>query len=213
MQSPFLSLHSVLEALQLDVACIPLLEQAPLYDELVRANTPQAVFSAIRTIGDVLNAQQPANQLAESLEDRINIIIHKLKFIADENKPKVLILHDVSPMQVATDEYLANLIQTAGGINYHTDTPLVTWNPDVIIIINDKPMSQLLDELPKVFSDSIWASVNAIANNNVYIIHHRDYLRRPGALIADDTEILAEICYPKYFVFGRDEDAWMKFEW
>ena len=48
-------------------------------------------------------------------------------------------------------------------------------------------------------------------NGEVYIVHHPDHLKQPGALIADDIEILAEILYSGQFIFGRDEDAWMRF--
>src|SRR5690606_28678947 len=99
MRSTPLSFHSILTALELDAACLPLLEQSPARDELLYAHTPDAIYTAIHTIGDILNAQQKANQLVESLEERINIVSHKLKFITDENKPHVLLLADISPLQ------------------------------------------------------------------------------------------------------------------
>ncbi|PPL00807.1 ABC transporter substrate-binding protein [Parapedobacter indicus] len=210
MQRPLLSLHSVLEALELDAACISLLEQTPEYQEFIHADTPEAIYNAIRTIGSVLNASQQANQLAENLEERINIISHKLKFIADENKPKAVFFRDVSPISIVEDGYLANLIRIAGGI-HQTEILTGESNPDLLIIFNEKPISQLLTELPQALST--WARTQAVTNNQIYIIHHPGYLRRPGARVADDTEILAEIFYPKYFVFGRDADVWMKFDW
>ncbi|MBK1439414.1 hypothetical protein JHJ32_05395 [Parapedobacter sp. ISTM3] len=213
MQNPRLSLQSVLTALNLDSACTPLIEQAPLYEKLIHAVTPQSVYAAIREIGETLNVQQPANQMAEDLEERIDIIIHKLKFIANDNKPRVLALYDVHPLKIAHNEYLASLVQICAGISYPGDITASIWNPDIIIVINDKPMPRLLDELPATFSDPAWRQVNALANNQVYIVHNSNYLHQPGALIADDAEILAEIIHPKYFVFGRDEDAWMRFEW
>lgn len=210
MRSTLLSLHSILTALDLDAACLPLLEQAPSYNELVRANAPSAVYTAIRTIGDTLNATQKANQLIENLEERINIITHKLKFITDENKPHVLFLSDVSPTLIAHDAYLENVARISGGI------PVSTFEEaaiaDVIVVIGEKPIPHLLAALPPMLAAPEWAKTAAVKNGNVYIIHHPDCLRQPGALIADDIEILAEIFHQKQFIFGRDEDAWMKFE-
>lgn len=211
MQSPPLSLHSILDALDLDAVYIPLLEQAPTYAQLLQANTPETVYSAIQTIGDVLNASQRAHQVIENLEERINIIAHKLKFIAEDNKPTVLFLNDVSPTKTLYNEYLGNLIRIAGG-RIHTDTRNDVQNPDTIIVVSDKPVSQLLTELPNGLSTPAWSQTAAIKNGNVYIIHG-GFLRQPGTMIADDAEILAEILQPKYFIFGRDEDAWMKFDW
>jgi len=210
MQRPLLYLHSILEALELDAACISLLEQTPEYQEFIYASTPEAIYRAIRAIGSILNAQQRADLLAENLEERINIISHKLKFIANENKPHVAFFCDDSPISVLEDGYLANLIRIAGGIP-QTGIPTEESNPSLLIIFNEKPISQLLTELPQALVN--WSKTAAVANNHIYIVHHPDYLRQPGALIADDAEILAEIFYPKYFVFGRDEDVWMKFEW
>lgn len=210
MQRPLLSLHSILEALELDAACLSLLEQTLEYQDFIHSDTPEAIYKAIRTIGSILNAQPQADQLAENLEERINIISHKLKFIADENKPKVIFFRDASPISIAEDGYLANLIRIAGGI-HQTEVLTEESNPDLLIIFNEKPISQLLTELPQALST--WSQTPAVTNNHIYIIHHDGYLRQPGALIADDAEILAEIFYPKYFVFGRDEDVWMKFEW
>ncbi|MGK6349723.1 ABC transporter substrate-binding protein [Parapedobacter sp. DT-150] len=212
MQSPHLSLISILEALNLDRTYLPLLEQASVLDEGTHSGTPQAVFAAIRTIGSLLNVQQQADELAENLEERIDLIIHKLKFIAAESKPTVLVLHEMVPVRIVQNEYLTSLIHIAGGVNY-ADTAVDPFNPDIIIIINDKPIPQLLDELPGIFSMPEWSQVAAATNNNVHIIHHSGYLRQPGALIAEDAEILAEIIHPKQFIFGRDQDVWMKFEW
>ncbi len=208
MQRPLLSLHSVLEALDLDTACISLLEQTPEYGEFIHADTPETIYAAIRTIGNILNTQQRADQLVDELEERINIIAHKLKFIAEENKPKVVIFDDRSSLSTVRNSYLANLIKIAGGIHLmDTENP----DPDVTIFITEKPMPQLLNELPHFLST--WSQTNAVLNNRVYIVHNGSYLCQPGSLVADDAEILAEILYPKYFIFGRDADVWMKFEW
>lgn len=209
MRSTPLSFHSILTALELDAACLPLLEQSPARDELLYAHTPNAIYTAIHTIGDILNAQQTANQLVEGLEERINIVTHKLKFITDENKPHVLFLADVSPLQVAHNAYLENITRVSGGIptNALGETAVV----DVIVVVS-ADISRILTGLPGLLTTSELAQTAAVKNGNVYIIHHPDHLRQPGALIADDIEILAEILHQKQFFFGRDEDAWMKFE-
>lgn len=209
MRSTSLSFQSILTALELDAACLPLLEQSPARDELLNAHTPDAVYTAIHAIGDALNAQQKASQLVESLEERINIVTHKLKFIADENKPHVLFLADISPLQVAHNAYLENIIRVSGGIPAYAlgETAVA----DVIVVVNTD-ISRILSGLPGLLTTSELAKAAAVKNANVYIIHHPDHLREPGALIADDIEILAEILHSKQFYFGRDEDAWMKFE-
>lgn len=146
----------------------------------------------------------------EDLEERIDIIAHKLKFIADDSKPRVLFLADVSPVQSVTNPYLDILTRGAGGIPIGTTADGTT--ADVIVVVSNKTTPQLLSALPTLFSTPGWSESVAVKNGSIYLIHHPDYLRQPGALIADDMEILAEILHPKQFVFGRDKDVWMKFE-
>lgn len=210
MQSIQLSLNSILSALDLDAACLPLLEQALVRDDLMGAYTPSAVYTVIRTVGGVLNVPQKADRLAEDLEERINIIIHKLKFIAEESKPKVLFLRNVLPSETTHNAYLECITRIAGGVPVSESSTAAT--ADAAIVISEKPIPRLLAELPTLLAAPEWAETAAVKNGNVFIVHHPDYLRHPGALLADDIEILAEILYQKQFFFGRDEDAWMKFE-
>ena len=210
MRSTSLSLHSILTALDLDTACLPLLEDAPGHDARLHANTPDAVYAAIREIGHTLHAAPKAEQLVEDLEERINIITHKLKFITDESKPHVVFLADVSPVQFIHNTYLESAARVAGGIP--VSAPTEGAAADVIVIISERLAPQLLAALPGLFTMPEWAQTPAVNEGNIYLIHHPEHLRQPGALIADDIEILAEIFHPKQFVFGRDEDAWMKFE-
>ncbi len=209
MRSTLLSLHSILTALDVDAACLPLLEQAPTYHELLQAHTPDTVYAAIRSIGDTLHANPKADQLIENLEERINIIAHKLKFIADESKPRIVFLTDVSPVKIHSDTYLETIARIAGGIPINASA---VDTADAVVVVCEKPTPHVLAVLPAMLALPEWAQTAAVKHGNVYIIHHPDHLRQPGALIADDIEILAEILYPKQFIFGRDEDAWMKFE-
>lgn len=210
MQKPRLSLDSVLEALDLDSAYISLLEKTEVYNQLIQSTTPKEVYAAIRIIGQALDVHEQADQLAEHLEERINIIVHKLKFIPKEQRPKVLCLREISPAVGPNQQYLDQLIDLAGGIGYTGRDP-ESVNPDILIIINDRPVSQLLGELPHTLTTGHWADTHAVKNGNIYLVHDARYLRHPGAQIADDVEILAEIINPKYFIFGRDADAWMPF--
>lgn len=213
MQHPQLSLQSVLDALDLDAACMPLLEEARLPDPGSEGYTPETIYTAIRAIGNLLDAPRQAGQLAEDLEERINIVTHKLKFITEENKPRVLLLNDTDMLAAGTAGYLSRLVYLAGGI-FHTYSATDTdQKPDILIIINDRPMPQLLAGLPEMLAKPQWAAAPAVVNNRIYIIHNRNHLRQPGAGIADDTEVLAEIIHPKQFIFGRDQDVWMKFDW
>src|SRR5690606_37873889 len=104
----------------------------------------------IRVIGDTLQAAPKAHYLVENLEERINIISHKLKFITDENKPRVLFLSDVSPVQLASNTYLETVARIAGGTPI--SAPLDAVIADVIVVVSEKPIPQLLTVFPALLA-------------------------------------------------------------
>jgi len=211
MQKPGLSLHSVLEALELEPTGISVLEQAEVYQQLVQSTTPEEIYAAIRTVGQLVDADEKANQLADGLEERINIIIHKLKFIPKEQRPTVACLQDISTATNINEQYLASLIDIAGGVSLVGGEAYATENPDILLVIDDLPVPQLLAELAYLLTSDNWTEINAVKSGQVYVVHDARYLRRPSALVAEDVEILAEIINPKHFIFGREADAWMRF--
>lgn len=146
----------------------------------------------------------------EEIIERLEIITHKLKFIAAESRPKVHYIQDINPIRTKKDPYIDQLILLAGGIP-QTDPTVERFNPNVLLVFSDKPITELFRELPLVLSMSELSEIEAIKNDRVYIIHHSDYFKTNGSLVAEDAEILAEILFPGYFVFGRDEDTWMQF--
>lgn len=148
---------------------------------------------------------------AERIEERIGIIVHKLKFIPDSQRTKVSYVRETAPLTFIQDDYVDQAIRLAGGIP-QTDPAQSDFAPEVLIILSDKSVGTLLGELPVLLSTSFWPDTGAVKNNHVFVVHHPEYLRTPGLHPADDVEILSEIINPGYFVFGRNEDAWMQFD-
>lgn len=142
--------------------------------------------------------------------ERLEIIIHKLKFIPAEHRAQVTYLQAITPVSITADDYLDRLIRIAGGIPT-TDPSAADFNPNVLIVISDRSVGQLLSDLPEALSTTFWSETDAVRNHNVYVVHHPQYLRHSGNHPADDAEILAEIINPGYFVYGREGDAWMRF--
>lgn len=211
MQEPVFSLKPILAALGMDETHVPSIEKSKEYPTISQARTPNQLYDAIRIIGTLLNATEQAEQLVAPLEERTNIIEHKLKFIAADQRPSVLCLEDVSPSSIMQNDYLDALVRLAGGIPF-TDTADSAFKPDVLIIISDQPVPALFGELPALLSSSTWEATPAVAKNNIFIIQDPQALRHPGLSVADDAEILAEIISTKYFFYGHDGEAWIRFE-
>lgn len=177
------------------------------------------IFNDIQTIADALNVPEKGQQLVEDLQERIDIIRHKLKFI--ENKPTVACIEWLEPMMLSGN-WIPELVGIAGGVSILTEpgkhSPYIDWNdirlqdPDVIVVMPcgfsiERTMKEIdiLLQLPG-FND-----LKAVKNNQVFIADGNQYFNRPGPRIVDSIEILAEIIYPKQFIFGYEGDGWIKF--
>ncbi len=155
----------------------------------------------------------------ENLEERIELIIHKLKFFPD--KPKVACICGLSPM-MGSGKLVAELVETAGGkpalSPIGLDLEALHWeqiiaeDPEIIIVMpTGFTIAQTLQNMDKLLGLPGWKDIAAVKNNRVYIADASCYFN-PDSLIVDSLEILAEIINPKYLNYGYQGTAWIKFE-
>lgn len=140
---------------------------------------------------------------AERWEEQIDIITHKLKFLPTEAIPKVCIIDQGNNFRAIDSSQLKEKVKIAGGIpndDLHENTEIL------IIRQRDESLYSLIPELIEQHQ-----AVKAIVNNKIYIIQSELFEQTDASFLLD-LEILAEIIQPKYFVFGRSGDHWIKFE-
>ena len=177
------------------------------------------ILSDIRRVGRVLEADDRADSMLEELEERINIIRHKLKFI--EDRPVIACVEWLSPMMLAGN-WTPGLVDIAGGstklVEDGQHTPFIEFeqvkamNPDVIVIMPcGFSIAQTLKEINLLLELPGWSGLAAVQNNRVYIADGNHYFNRSGPRIVDSIEILAEIIHPKQFVFGYEGSGWIRF--
>lgn len=142
---------------------------------------------------------------AEYMEEEIDIIIHKLKFLPSENLPKAIVLEQSNDFLPLQSSVVDEKIKIAGG------KPLTDMmeNPDSILIIQND--DSLYSHLPSILNSPAIANSSAVSNNNIYIIQNANFNQTDEQYLKD-TEILAEILQPKYFFFGHDGKDWVKFD-
>ncbi|MBU1373781.1 MAG: cobalamin-binding protein [Bacteroidetes bacterium] len=186
----------------------------------LQPNVLADIFKEIKEIAIALGVEEKGNELIEELEERINIVRHKLKFFPD--KPKVVMVEWLSPMMVAGN-WIPELVEIAGGKSILAEngkhSPFVEWqqiydeNPDVIIVAPcGFSISRTLQEIDLLLNLPSWRDLQAVKNNRVYIADGNAYFNRSGPRIVDSIEILAEIITPKYLTFGYEGEGWIKFE-
>jgi iron complex transport system substrate-binding protein len=149
--------------------------------------------------------------LTEEQQERIDIIHHKLKFI--EIKPTVACIINLDPLLLAGDDK-AELIGIAGGVSITGNAEtLLELNPDVIILMPaDNNVAQSMSEIDQLLQLPGFADLKAIKSNRFYIADASQYFNNDDAEnVVDSVELLAEIIYPKQFIFGHEGQGWIKF--
>ncbi|HCN83777.1 MAG TPA: cobalamin-binding protein [Sphingobacteriaceae bacterium] len=178
------------------------------------------ILNDIRTIAAGLGVPERADTLLEEMNERIDLILHKLKYI--DQKPKVTCIEWLSPLMVAGN-WTPELVEIAGGRSVLAEagkhSPFVDFDsiqaedPDILVIIPcGFSIQRTLQEIDLLLTLPEWAELNAVKNNKVFIADGNQYFNRSGPRIVDSIEILAEIIHPKMFSFGYEGQGWLKFE-
>lgn len=185
----------------------------------LQPNSLDEIFSDIKTVATALNVADKGDIVTEELQERVDIIRHKLKF--SESKPTVACIEWLEPMMLSGN-WVPELVSIAGGTNILTEpgkhSPYVQWedlrlqNPEVIIIMPcGFSIERTLKEVDILLQLPGFNEMKAVKNNRVYIADGNQYFNRPGPRIVDSIEILAEIIHPKQFIFGYEGNGWIKF--
>lgn len=185
----------------------------------LQPNSLADIFNNITEIAASLDVITEGADLAERLQERVDIIKHKLKFITD--KPTVACIEWLNPLMVSGN-WVPELVEIAGGtpvlVTKGQHSPYVEWDaikaqdPDMMILMPcGFGMDRTLKEVNILLQLPGFSELKAVKNNRVYIADGNQYFNRPGPRIVDSVEILAEIINPKQFVFGYEGEGWMKF--
>lgn len=177
------------------------------------------IFNDILTLAHALNVAEAGNALLEDLQQRVDIISHKLKFL--ENKPTVACIEWLEPMMLSGN-WIPDLVKIAGGSSVIAEagkhSPYILWDdirladPDLLIIMPcGFSIGRTLKEIDLLLGAPGFSTLKAVKNNQVYIADGNQYFNRPGPRIVDSIEILAEIINPKQFIFGYEGEGWIKF--
>jgi len=185
----------------------------------LQPNSLEDIFNDIKIVAAGLHVPEEGERVVEELQERVDIIRHKLKFI--ETKPTVACIEWLEPMMLSGN-WLPGLVNIAGGTNLLTTpgahSPYIDWNdirlhdPEIIIVMPcGFSIERTLKEVDILLELPGFGELKAVKNNRVYIADGNQYFNRPGPRIVDSVEILAEIINPKQFIFGYEGNGWIKF--
>jgi iron complex transport system substrate-binding protein len=182
-------------------------------------NKLEDIFTDISKVASALDASDAGNILIEDLQERVDIIRHKLKFV--ESRPSVVCIEWLEPLMVSGN-WIPEIVSIAGGVSQLATagkhSPYVTWediqlvDPDVIVVMPcGFSIERTMKEMNLLMGLAGFSELKAVKNNRLYIADGNQYFNRPGPRIVDSIEIMAEIIHPKLFNFGYEGDGWIKF--
>jgi iron complex transport system substrate-binding protein len=185
----------------------------------LQPNKLEHVFSDIATVAAALDIEAAGNELIENLQERVDIIRHKLKYV--EGRPSVACIEWLEPLMVSGN-WIPELVSIAGGNSILAEagkhSPFVKWediqqaNPEIIVVMPcGFSIERTMREIDLLLNLPGFADMQAVKNNRVYIADGNQYFNRPGPRIVDSVEIMAEIIHPKLFSFGYEGNGWIKF--
>ncbi|MFS2186963.1 cobalamin-binding protein [Mucilaginibacter sp. Mucisp84] len=185
----------------------------------LQPNRLDDIFNDIVTVANALNVSAAGAELLENLQERVDIIKHKLKFI--DSKPTVACIEWLEPIMISGN-WVPGLVNIAGGTPVLAQegkhSPYIEWDeilqqdPEIIVVMPcGFSIERTMREINLLLDRPGFASLKAVKNDRFYIADGNQYFNRPGPRIVDSIEILAEIIRPKQFIFGYEGEGWIKF--
>jgi len=193
--------------------------QTNLREQLARATIPtyvyshaglSDVFTTMREIGARVGRERAADELARTVESRIDALRTRL---AAQPKPRTLIVFDREKLALrgiyasGGVGFIHDMVAAAGGDNVFSDVKqqavqataelILARRPDVILELRADP----LDAAARVKEIGVWntlSSLPAVRSSRVYLIADQRTVV-PGPRVAEGMELIARTLHPEAF--------------
>jgi iron complex transport system substrate-binding protein len=170
-------------------------------------NSIEGLIEQIRILGEVTGNRSEADELAASLEERVDAVVEQVAEV--DSQPSVYHELDDSFFTVGPESFVGDLYSILGARNIAegsvgeypqlSEEVIIEEDPEVIILptYGDGGVSDAVRERPG------WDGIDAVENDRVYEIDG-DIVSRPGPRLVDALEQLAELLYPEEFARLND---------
>jgi len=171
----------------------------PIY--AVDPRNMDAVIETILEIGNLLHETERAENIANSLRQRIDAVIERVSKI--DRRPKVFFQIGISPVvSVGTDTFIHELIDMAGGVNLtagsvpyprYSREQVLAMAPEYIMITSmarDAEFESIKAEWNR------WPEIPAVKTNRIFIVDS-DLFDRASPRLVDALEVLVDIIHPQ----------------
>ncbi len=166
----------------------------------------EEVVKLVREIGKIVEREKEANEIAQTMEDRINEVKKRLGNV--RLHPLVYFESGSIGRTRASGSLTHDLISLAGGENLAKDEPvsfpllssehIIAKDPDIIII------EEYGTSIEEVKNRDGWQDIKAIKNNRVFKspVYYTNYTPR----CIEGLEQFARWFYPEVFFTSKEEE-------
>jgi iron complex transport system substrate-binding protein len=179
-------------------------------------NNLDDVWNDIRRVGEALRVPARAEQLVDSLGQRLAAIDNQTPALS---RPAVAAIEWLEPL-MAGGNWMPELIEIAGGRSLfaeageHSDwldwATLIEADPEVILLLPcGFRIAQTIRDLDLLTKNPAWSTLSAVRRGRVFLIDGHHFFNRPGPRLVESAEIVAEILHPEIFAFGHRGTGWI----
>ena len=165
------------------------------------------VLDDIRKVGIATGKSDMADNLADSLETRINTV--REIALKSSNRPRVLQLEWTEPL-LSGGHWVVEMVELAGGISVFGDKTqssmrldwdeIVASQPEVILLMPcGFDLDRAREDIPTLTSLKGWDSLPAVQQGRAYVLDASAYTSRLGPRLITGLEIMAELIHPELF--------------
>jgi cobalamin transport system substrate-binding protein len=164
--------------------------------------TIDGIFERIELFGDITGHPQEAQELVESMVERINAVTEVV--IDVEEGPRVFHELDNLYFTVGSDSFIGQVYENLGAQNIAADSveafpqltseAVIAADPEVIILADEAAG----ESIETVQARPGWEGISAVREGRVHGVDP-DIASRPGPRIVEFIEIVAGFLYPEFF--------------
>lgn len=188
-------------------------------------NTIEDIFENIKTVGDLTGTKEKAEQLVQSLQNRLGIVRRRIRegktnpqpqiLNPKSNRPRVFMLEWLEP-PFAPGHWTPEQVEIAGGdcilgeageksvtTTYQT---IYESKPEILVLVPCGYYTEdILRQLENTRFPANWREIPAVKNGEVWALDASSYFSRPAPRVVDGAEILAKIFHPE--IFGEPSET------
>lgn len=157
-------------------------------------------YESINTLGEILNAQDKAQEVVDSNKKKIEVIKEKVKNAERKKAYYVVGFGKTGDYTATGDTFIAEMLNIAGGKNIAQDA--TGWKYSLEKIIENDPEYIIISKnfvlKDQFIATNGYKELSAVKNNKVFEIDD-NLVNRQGPRIADGVEALAKILHPDLF--------------